>query len=315
MTADREASPRSRGVCRRQAPVSVVHPDLKGWEPILGDIYAPAGSTAEVIEWRPADEAGDIAGRAYRDVTIVVTEPGGTRTQSAWRYRRKADADGPQPLDALREDFGRRLNTEYLSEVAESIPVREQLHKPAELPNNSARKAFHYLVQIERDLESWERFFAAHPQGPMHFGAISRLVEDAYRVGRWAREMELAPALQPELDERRNSRALRSRKAIENGLGQDRQQGAEDRWKRLGREIVRAELAEDPGQEIDMLIEALRARRDTKQDIQLPKKTTLIRRSVESWVNEFLSETRPKLARDSALLDSSEPSPDSAANR
>lgn len=288
----------SRSGLQGLAPVQINHPDLIGWEPVLGGLRAIPGSTAEIVGIRAADQPGDIAGRAYRSVAIVITEPSGAQSRSEWLYRRTTDADGPDPFLALKQDFERRLATDDLLSLSERIPSAELLSQPLELPNSAARKAFHSYVQTERDLAGWEHFFADHSHGRLHMERLRRLVENTYRLGRWAREMELAPTLQPKIDVGRRQERTWSKGGNNSGLAEKKRRAADESWRTLSRQTVRKELREDPTQEASLLIEALRDRQDTKGDIRLPKRTILIRRAVEEWVREFLSETGHKLASD-----------------
>lgn len=225
-----ERQPAQRGVFLGLAPVTLAHPDLDGWEPILGALYAAPDAVADVVEVRTAGAPGDIDGQRRLVVDVLVKEPGKRPIPWAWPYRPVDEKEGEEPLQALRSDFEQRLKTKDLAQIAENASPEKILSEPANLPNRSARKALHHLVQIERSLEDWDRYFADHPLGPLQIASLRQLVEDAYRVGRWAREMELAPVLQPKLDRRKASKDLRSLAAKKNGLGQSKVAKA-DLWR------------------------------------------------------------------------------------
>lgn len=291
--AGRERPAGVRGsIFRDQEPLRISHPDLDGWEPVLGPLYGEPGTHAHVVDVRPADEVGDIEGRAWRVARLVLTDPCGVSRETTQSYRPANAGDGPDGLAALGATFRSLLEADDLQGVASGIMAQlgkegrlgALLQEPANLRSASARRAFWLYQMLEPRLAGLEQEFADHKLGAYLANSIRSMVLDAYRVGRWARESELAPQLQATIDYGRGTKGTRRKIAESVGLGQDKGPEADARWRTKARKIAEAMWRDDPDVLPDDVVTALREREVTKGDIKLPKKADRIRLQVAKWL-------------------------------
>ncbi|MDP3404009.1 MAG: hypothetical protein Q8S03_04905 [Brevundimonas sp.] len=171
-----------------------------GWVP-LDEVLVSLGTKVKYVKLLDCVSGGDIEDDTLRLARITLVDPNGERTSFSRLY-------GRTPAKAVAEDFAdfgavlrasleeadlSALATRLMDELAQVQRMTETLSEPKKLTSASGRKAFWSYVNVQQDLNNLEERLSEPASGDMYGELLRRAINDAYQIGRWAREMELEP--------------------------------------------------------------------------------------------------------------------------